>query len=409
MPLSRHLSRATLLVALAVAGLAAPASGPAVAETPAPGPADGTGTSTTPAAGLVSFGIAPAGAEHPDDRAFIQVAAAPGSTVYEHVALLNQGSAPVTLRVYGADGLMADGGGLTVGGADDPVDAGTWIDLGGVTEVEVPAQAAETGFGYVILPIALTVPADAEPGDHVAGLVASLDSPGTAGTDTPAIELQQRVAARVYVQVAGALDPGLAVEGVHATWSGTALGTGTAAISYTLRNTGNARVAVDQQVRVAGPFGLGSVETDPPRVDDLLPGGTTDVTVEVDALPLVLESVQVTAHARQAAAGIDPGDLTATGTTRLLAVPWLWVALLLLLVVAVVLLLARRRRRRAARRSRTAQREARRALLLSPAARPDAGGGDLPGAPDPSDPSDPSGGSAGPAGPALPVPAAPGT
>lgn len=349
MPLSRHLSRTTLLVALA-ALLAAP-SGVALA--------DGGAND------LVSFGIAPAGAEHPDDRAFIQVAAAPGTTVYEHVALLNQDDAPVTLRVYGADALMADGGGLTVG-ADDPADAGSWIDLGGATEIEVPAQTAETGFGYVILPLALTIPADAEPGDHVAGLVASLDSQGTAGRDTPTIELQQRVAARIYIQVAGELDPDLAVEDLNATWSGGATGTGSAQITYTLHNTGNARIAVEQQVHVAGPLGRGAADATPPRVDDLLPGGTADVTVDVGALPLVLETVQVSAHAVQAAGGADPGELTATAETRYWAVPWLWLAVLLLVAAAVVLLLVRRSRRRAARRVRTARREARRALLLTP-------------------------------------------
>lgn len=331
---------ALALVLLTAAGLAAPAS---AAD---PDPSAGSD--------LVSFGIAPAGPERPDDRPYVAVTAPAGSVVYEHVALLNQGPEPVTLDVYGADVVMADGGGLSVRAASDTdTDAGAWVSVDAPGPVEVPAQDAD-GYGWTIVPLTVTVPQDAEPGDHVAGLVASLVTVADGAGESPGLQLEQRVAARVYVEVQGEVTPGLVVEDVRADWVPSGLvGAGETTVAWTVRNTGNVRLAVESSAVVSGPFGVRARHADGARVEELLPGGTARLTATVDGtLALGRQDVTVTAHAVAPATGRDPGLDPVVVTTHVWAVPWGPLAALGVLVLLLVLALRGRRRRPVGRRAR---------------------------------------------------------
>lgn len=329
-PLSQVLAGVFTVVSLAAAGATAAAE---------EAPAD-----------LASFGISPAGPDAPDQRPYLVVAAPPGAVIHEQVALVNQDSAPVALDVYAGDVVMADGG-LSVAARDaDSSGAGSWIAVDGPSSFEVPPQTPESGFGYSIVPFTVTVPADAQPGDYIGGLVASLVTDGQAGENSPGIELEQRVAARLYIRVDGELRPGLEVAGLTAAWTpgGPAgVGTGTVTVDYTLRNTGNMRMAVEPEVKVAGPFGLAGTSVAGQRVDELLPGAEVSrTTVIEDVLPLVVEDVIVNAVGVAPTAGDDPGIGTVTAGTTVWAVPWVIVGALLLVVAVIMLRTVRRRRRR---------------------------------------------------------------
>lgn len=369
----RLLAAATASVMAMLVGL------PAMAAT-AP-PDDGT-TTEEPAAdptdpGLASFGIAPAGVDRPDDRPFLAVTAPPGAVIYEHAAFINQGAAPIDLGVYSGDVIMAEDGLSVSSHADAPTDAGAWIDFGGLETVSVPAQTPEDGYGYVIVPFTVTIPADAEPGDHVAGIVASLLTSGQGGENSPNIELEQRVAARVYITVDGEKKPGLAVSIVKATFEpGGMVAAGSTEVTYTVTNTGNVRMAVEPSVEVAGPFGLLARSASADRVDELLPGGTVTLTTVVpDVWPLVREDVTVSATGVASAGGGDPGVGTVTATSQVWAIPWALIALLVLLI-ALVLLYVRWHRRRARRSSgrrvapRSGRRRAARAEVRAPSPAP---------------------------------------
>jgi hypothetical protein len=359
---------------LAVAGLAlltaALAVAPAHAATPTPAPSDASSpsSSTAPAAGLdlVSFGIAPAGVERPDDRPYLSYTAAPGSVIYDHVALLNQDDTPIGLQLYPGDVVMSDGTGLGVPPRDQaPTDAGSWIAIDAASaNLQVPAQTKDAGIGYTVVPFSLTIPVNAQPGDHVGGLVGSLVTTGKAGDNTPAIDLEQRVVARVYIRVTGDLRPGLAITDVTATHRGGGLagqGAGTVEVGYTLRNTGNVRMAVQPDVRVAGPVGLLPRTAAGDRVDELLPGSEVHLTTTVSGVwPLGRESVTVSATGLPSATGEDPGVGTVHASTQVWAIPWAVLALLVLLAGLVAYRVRRRRRRRqpvAARGRRVAQRD----------------------------------------------------
>lgn len=343
-------------------------SGPALATTDPEDdetPLVEEGTGAPAEQGLVSFGIAPSGPERPDDRPFLQVGAAPGSVIYEHVALINQGDEPIELHVYAGDVVNADSGLAVTPRAEESAGAGAWVGFGGLEKVVVPAQTPESGYGYAVVPFTVTIPTNAEPGDHSAGIVASLITVGRGGENAPSIELEQRVAARVYISVDGAAKPGLEVVGVDAEYAqGALVGRGSVEVSYTIRNTGNVRMAVEPAVEVAGPFGLLAESADGERVDELLPGSEVRQTVTVEGVwPLVREDVTVSAVAMAAPGGAEPGLGTVTATAVVWAIPWVVLMLLLLLVGLVTVWLRRRHRRPKGRR--VAQGKGRRAAVVT--------------------------------------------
>ncbi|NTW42725.1 MAG: hypothetical protein HGA44_23140 [Cellulomonadaceae bacterium] len=337
--------------------LAVPAS---AVSTPEPIPEATTGAASGDEAApqdLVSFGISPAGVDRPDDRPYLSVTAPAGAVVYEHAALINQDDVPVSLEVYGSDVVMAEGGGLSARAKADPsTDAGSWITIDGPATVEVAAQTPEAGYGYAIVPFTVTIPANAEPGDHVGGIIASLVTVGSGGENSPNIQLDQRVAARVYIRVPGELNPDLELSDVVATWlPGSAFASGSMSVEYTVRNTGNVRMAVEPRVGVAGPFGLLSRSADGARVDELLPGGETRLTTVVeDVWPLIRETVTVEATAVAAAGGEEPGIGTLSTTVHVWAAPWVILGILLALLALLAIRVVRTRRRRARSRARRA-------------------------------------------------------
>ncbi|WP_407344671.1 hypothetical protein [Pengzhenrongella phosphoraccumulans] len=336
--------RRAVVVGAVTLSAAALAAQPALAASPSP--ADG------PA--LASFGIGPAGLERPDARAFLSYSAGPGAVIYDHVAIINQAVTPIDLDVYSGDVLMADGGLAVTARDQETTGAGAWIAVDAAATVQVPAQSVETGLGYTIVPFSITVPADAEPGDHLGGIVASLVTVGQGGENAPSIALEQRVAARVYIRVEGELAPGLEVVDVTATYrAGAAVGPGAMRVSYTVRNTGNVRLAVEPSVHVAGAFGLLGRGAVGERADEILPGGEVRVTTTVaDVWALGYESVVVSARAVAPTAGSDPGVGTVTATTVVAAIPWIVLAALGLVIGAVAYRAIRVRRRKNRRNAR---------------------------------------------------------
>ncbi|MCL2091220.1 MAG: hypothetical protein FWH11_08375 [Micrococcales bacterium] len=289
---------------------------------------------------LATFGIAPAQATVADPRSFVTIGASPGATINENVAILNQSDFPLPLAVYASEAVNdKKDGSLTLANRDELVDAGTWVTLE-VDSVEVPAQSPQTGIGKVIVPFTLHIPDDAEPGDHVAAVVASLTSTGEGADGTPDLELEQRVGLRVYVTVAGPTKPGLTVTDLHTTYDPGPvwglLGQGRTTVTYTVRNTGNVRLRVEPGTKVAGPFGLLPATADGAPVAELLPRGEVEQTVVVDGVwPLVRSTVTVTAVPGTAPDGAPVTLDPVVVSQGLWTVPWLW--LLVLLVVVVVL------------------------------------------------------------------------
>lgn len=301
----------------------------------------------------VGFGIVPATADDVDRRAFLSFGLTPGSVAYDHVAVVNYSPEDLALDVYATDAVTADGGGFSLlAAAETPVDLGAWTTVGdGTRTITVPGRSDDGRPGRVILPVTITIPANASPGDHAAGVVASLATLGE-NPEGQNIRLEQRVAARVYVRVDGPLNPELTITGLEARFTKGARPweAGEVEVAYTVENTGNVRMGVEPSGTVTGPGGMLARAGDAEPIAELLPGSSQTVTTTVPRVwPLGLLEVTATA-APVAATAAEPPDLSpVSATTRIWAVTWESLTVFALVLVALALAgyrLYRRRRPR---------------------------------------------------------------
>ncbi|MFZ0324907.1 MAG: DUF916 domain-containing protein [Actinomycetes bacterium] len=335
--------RALYLLAL-VACLGIAAGTPAQASPRADNSSAGASGDQT--ANELTFGVRPATATQPDDsRTYFSWAATPRAVVEDHIAIVNYSDRAAELTVYATDAINTDQGGFgLLPTSEAPKDAGSWITVKGAERpLTVPARST-SGPGTVILPVAVSIPAKASPGDHSGGILAVLTSidrsPGG-----PAVKLEQRVGTRVFVQVAGDLSPKLQVTDLTATYHGSLspVDRGSATVSYTLRNTGNVNLGATAVVEVAGLLGTQQVEADP--VELLLPGSSVDVVVSVpDVLPTVWKTARVTVKPQSMAGSNDPPPAAFSDQVAFWAIPWTLLAIVVLLLLVGVAWWVRRTR-----------------------------------------------------------------
>ncbi|MGW3953459.1 hypothetical protein ACWEKM_21665 [Streptomyces sp. NPDC004752] len=301
--------------------------------------------SSTPAAphGRTTFGIQPSGAKKPDQRPNLSYSVTPGAALRDHLAVWNYGTEPITLRLYGGDGLITADGGFDVLAANKKSTAvGSWVKLG-KERVTVPRRS------HVIVPFTLAVPQNVTPGDHAGGIVASLSATRTDAKGNK-VKVDQRVGARIYLRVAGKLDARLSVDGPHTTYHGTLnpFGTGSATVTYTVRNTGNVRLGAHQVVRVSDLFGGDARMRKPRDIPELLPGSALTFTASATGvLPTVRDTATVTVDPVPVRGDVPPPVRPrVTASADFWAVPWTVLGLIVLVVVGVVVFFVRRRLRR---------------------------------------------------------------
>jgi hypothetical protein len=294
----------------------------------------------------VTWTVQPANATAADGRRWIERTLDPGQKVTEHLAVRNLGTTGVVFALTAADGYLTGNGRFNMLASGQPsVDGGTWIAV-------PPTVAVEAGATRIV-PFTITVPAGATPGDHPAGVAASVLS--QSGT----VQVESRVGFRVMLRAGGAARAALGAQKLTARYerSWNPLRSGAIRLSYTVANTGNVRVDAQTHVSVTEFFG------DHDRAQaagELLPGGSRaaegrvrgvwglgPVTAKVLLTPVVL--------------GEAGNTLTspATAEVTLWVVPWPQLLSLLLLVALVLALRAHRRasRRRLARLLDDARRE----------------------------------------------------
>ncbi|WP_129783834.1 DUF916 domain-containing protein [Promicromonospora panici] len=317
----------------------------------------------------VTWSVQPAGPEGPDGRTELTYDVEPGSTISDWVSVSNYSDRSASFRVYGSDATTDyDTGAFTLIGADQAsTDLGSWtsVDSGSAvcpdTNDDAEAScAADLGVAVKLepgaradIPFTITVPHDATPGDHAAGIVASFRS-GASDGDGSAVQVEQRVGTRIYLRVDGEMRPALDVTGMVAGFDGVAnpFGAGTATAGFDLTNTGNTRISGEPEVRITGPFGidLGVAEVEP--VENLVPGGTAHVAAEVPGVPpalLLFADVVVTpAAAENPGKGADDDALPAPvrASAQAWAVPWPLAGIVLLVAGGIWAVVAWRRRSR---------------------------------------------------------------
>jgi hypothetical protein len=312
--------------------------------------------STTKTAKKVGFGVVPATARDLDLRSLFSFGLTPGSVAYDHVAIVNYSPKKLNLDVYATDALNSPEGGFALRSAfETPFDLGAWLGVGKSSRsrtISVPGRGKDGSPGRVILPVTITVPANATPGDHAAGIVASLTTLGK-NPKGENIKLEQRVAGRVYVRVDGDLLPSLMVTSLkaHFVKGSRPWKPGSVVVDYTVSNTGNLRMGFNPSLTVSGPWGLGRRTVRDKPVAELLPGNSETFHTRLpNVWPMM--RLHVTASAQPVAAiAAEPPDLGVIHEAiNIWAVTWtLLVVLLALLVLLTYRVLRRIRRIRAGR------------------------------------------------------------
>jgi hypothetical protein len=295
----------------------------------------------------VTFGIVPALANGEAVRSNFTIAATPGGVAFDHVDALNYSKVPLSLQLYATDAIETASGGFSLLPANvAPTGAGAWIAIAPqFATVVVPAKTGKVP-GQVLVPLTLHVPFNASPGDHVGGIVVSLQTRGTNRTGQSVL-LDQRVGTRLFIQVSGPLSPKLTLSDVHRSYVGTLnpVGRGHVDVSYVLTNSGNVDLAVDQSVSVKGLLGSKRVVS-VPKVALLLPGTSIpEQAVVTGVWPQLLAHVVVTAKPIALASGRGSPAVTASTSVWLWTIPWPLVILLIVVIVAIYLDRRRRSRR----------------------------------------------------------------
>lgn len=343
MKTSRHrIMRATAsAVALLSFGLGA---GHAAASVPPGDPAPAPDASTPPADGVLpemvqSWTLTPGGSvtgEEAGSRPNLAYQVDPGTVIEDTVIVYNLGNVALDLSVYPTDAFNNDDGEFDLLAGDEvPVDVGSWVTLAQESIVLPPGKQAT-------IPITITVPVDATPGDHVGAIVASNVTVSDNG-DGQVVNVDRRTGTRMYIQVGGPLIRELAVTDLTTTYDG-ALNplAGTADVTFRVENRGNVRLGGTPSVQVSGPLGIGKKTVTLPPLTELLPGQDVTLTTKLEDVPaliLAFTTVRIDPVEEAEVGGVE----AAIGKDRTLALP---VAVLLVLVALFLGFMARRAYRR---------------------------------------------------------------
>lgn len=299
---------------------------------PADGAAHAAGTDS------VTWTVQPADSEGADGRSRVEHQLDPGESVHEYLSVRNLSERDVVFSLGAADGYFTKAGRFNMLTADQTsVDAGLWVDV----QASITVPAGEEA----VVPYTVAVPATAEPGDHLAGIAASIRSTGNAN-----LGIESRVGFRVMIRVAGELDPA-ATTSSSAEYFGSLnpLSTGAMSVSYQATNTGNARLHITLNVTARALFGLVALQLPTQEIEDLGIGQTQKGTISIpNVWPLLLYDVETKTVATDVVNGGERFTLTSGSTA--LAMPWPQLASIALSIVTVycaALLYRRARRRRA--------------------------------------------------------------
>jgi len=295
----------------------------------------------------VSFGIEPVVLPKEGVRPDFDFGVTSGAIVRDRAAVVNYSGRPLTLQVYATDALNTTTGGFSLLPASArPSGAGSWVTIPArYATVRVPAEALGRP-GHIVVPFTVRVPATATPGDHVGGIVASLQTTG-ANASGQRIVLDQRTGSRLFIRVAGTLAPRVTVGNLHADYTATVnpVGRGPVRISYVVTNSGNVEYGLRQAVSTHS-F-LGSSQTvQVARVPLLLPGEALHESVVVNGVwPQVIGKATVHVTPVAAPGDTDPKLVPVSASTHFLEVPWALIVLLLLLLALVAAAVRTMRRR----------------------------------------------------------------
>lgn len=314
----RPFSRVSVLVLLALGALALPAR----AQT-APTPLDEPIGSDTI---VNAWAVTPAGPStnptQPSERPYLSYDVVPGQVIHDAVTLYNYSNVPLTFRLLSTDAFNNSEGAFDVPPSDaKPTEVGSWVKLD-QENLALPAKSQAT------VPITLTVPKKVTPGDHAGAIIASSAAVGS-GPDGKAVNIDRRTGTRLYIRVAGALNPALAITRISNSYKPSLNPfAGRVEVTYRIENEGNVRLAGKQRATAAALLGLGKKSSKFLDVPELLPGQGITVKQTFKGIPALLFA-SAKADVRRDTTG-TASVATVSRTAGTVAVPWTIVALIVI-------------------------------------------------------------------------------
>ncbi|GIJ54208.1 hypothetical protein Vau01_017240 [Virgisporangium aurantiacum] len=321
---------AALLIAALVAGLVA---GPVAAPAPAPAAPDDDGS---------KWSVLPVSAAGQPPRNAFDYRLKPGEQVTDHVSINNLGTTPLTVAVYATDAFNSpDGAYALLTAAQEPRDIGTWVTLAGRDHTVPPRTRLD-------IPFTLRVPANAAPGDHSGGIVASITTPQTT-PEGQTVNVERRVGTRLHTRVNGPVRAVARISAVDVRYDNplNPFGGGGMTVTYRVVNEGNVRLKGKAVISVDGPFGVALADSGPIDVPELLPDSEVRFTRRVEGIfPAGPLSATVRVNAESAEGPIE----LLTAERSVWAMPWLLLAVVLIVVLGGLGFVFRRPVRRLLRR-----------------------------------------------------------
>lgn len=227
------------------------------------------------AEGDITWSVQPANTVN-GTRTQFEYSTDPGTQVVDYVVVANRGETAAEFSIYATDATndVETGAFGLLPSNEPPTDLGSWITMDVESVTLAPGQEST-------IPFNLLIPSDATPGDHVAGIIASITT--TADNDGTTVNLEQRVGARVYLRVSGDVAASAEISGISANFTPelNPFAFGRLTLDYSVRNTGNVRMDVLQEVQITGPFGIPLAEITPQPIVDLLPRQSVRVAADV--------------------------------------------------------------------------------------------------------------------------------
>lgn len=239
-----------------------------------------TGPANAQTDGKVSFGIRPTKAyeDRPETFSYFSYELTPGVVLDDEALVMNSGDVPVTLTLFGADGITAHNGGTAFAKQGQESTGGSrgvsgWLSLP-VTELFLePGEE-------LIVPFTINVPPDVSPGHHVAGLVVknlpSEEAPPSGDGDGQfAAKVVQQAGVAVVIDVPGPHIAGLEISDAILKQQSDDLG---ATFGIFVHNTGNIFIKAEGFL-VVNDINLQELASIPLKMDTVLPGDTTRFSV----------------------------------------------------------------------------------------------------------------------------------
>ena len=186
------------------------------------------------------------------------------------------------------------------------------------------------------------VPDGATPGDHAAGIMATVYEERQPDPSQP-VDVEFRTGTRLYVRVSGDATASLGIGSMKVVYNaGRNPFDGSADVTFRVDNLGSLRLGATATVRLDGPFGVGAHTVTVPAVAEVLPGGQLSVTTRIDGVAAMGRLHATVDLVPDAVDGVGSAP-TVRATSSTTAVPMS--LLLLALFAGLVVLVARAIRR----------------------------------------------------------------